>query len=196
MPSSAATPPALDQEGDLQMGSAPTLATQVPPDAALPLDAEHLHQERAPVEDAEMPEVPLFDEFRLKIYNSFLKLGMDIDIRETKPDSWKPDSTCDDYLTDHRDLEKFWGCQLTSTLQEADLRHRRKLALLLVHPDKHHSLPEEHKAWATGLARDIIHFSQEVMDRVGRYKSRVIREPSRREYSFQFQELPEDFHAF
>ena len=46
------------------------------------------------------------------------------------------------------------------------------------------------------LTKDIISSYQEVVERVGRYKAKLVPGPSRSSYSFQFQETPEEFQLW
>ena len=172
-------------------------------DATLPFSAQHMHQQAESMDTGLNADSSGFGgqvDLRTRIaqlYDLFAKIGMDITVRERMPDdSWKPDRDAHVYLTNHRGLGIFWVCVIASTLQEQDLRRLRRLALLLVHPDKVATLQDDCQEWCSKLTRDILDSYQEVIERVARYSSRQIPEPATGTYHFKFQEVLDLFQNY
>ena len=176
----------------------PLDSSMVAGDAALPADAQHLHQPPEPFGLTFPEEIPpTLYETQVRLFGEFQKIGMEISVREdTTLQPWMPDPNSDDYKTNHQQLARFWGVVISSTLQDQDLRKRRRLVLLLVHLDKVSSLPADSQSWCTTLTRDILNSFREVSETVARYRTKEVREPSNSFGNFTFQELPERFQLW
>ena len=153
-------------------------------DAALSADAEHVGEAPA----AMQADTALEDNARqLAIIDDLNRLGLDF-YRNNFPDAAN--------MNDHRDIFAFWGIRLSPNLQISDVSRRRRLAALLLHPDKFALASPTMQLWAGAQMRQLNLAFDIVCQRISWIRDRRIWVPAPSEYSFPFQEVPDAFGAW